>query len=36
MCWDYIEENSFYVKYVGGSDNDLRKRIKDHVGEDQQ
>ena len=27
-----VENNTFYVKYVGRSDNDLNKRLKDWVG----
>ena len=29
----YEKNNVFYVCYVGRSDNDLNKRIKDHIGE---
>ncbi|MEA4968763.1 MAG: hypothetical protein VB048_11690 [Bacteroidaceae bacterium] len=29
----YVKEKVFYVKYVGRSDNDLNKRLKEHLGE---
>lgn len=29
----YKKDGIFYVKYVGRSDSDLRKRIKGHIGE---
>jgi len=30
----YVKKGSFYVKYVGRSDNNFGSRIKDHTGED--
>lgn len=29
----YIRDKTFYVKYVGRSDNNLNARLKEHVGE---
>lgn len=29
----YSDDTYFYVKYVGRSDDDLNKRLKEHVGE---
>jgi len=29
----YVENNSFYVQYVGRSDDNINQRLKQHVGE---